>query len=94
MLDALDRELGERATWSHPEGGYFLWLELPVDVDAAELLERSSEAGVTFVPGADFGGAANTARLAFSYVSPGEIAEGVRLLGQLLAASPAAVELR
>ena len=67
--------------WSRPEGGYFLWLELPEDVDAAELLERSSEAGVTFVPGADFGGAANTARLAFSYVSPDEIDEGVRLLG-------------
>ncbi len=93
MLETLESELGGRATWSRPEGGYFLWLELPEDVDAAELLERSSEAGVTFVPGADFGGAPNTARLAFSYVSPDEIEEGVRLLGGLLAASPAAVEL-
>ncbi len=93
MLETLESELGGRATWSRPEGGYFLWLELPEEVDAAELLERSSEAGVTFVPGADFGGAANTARLAFSYVSPDEIEEGVRLLGGLLAASPAAVEL-
>jgi 2-aminoadipate transaminase len=93
MLDALEQELTGRASWSHPEGGYFLWLELPEDVDAGELLGRARESGVTFVPGVDFGGAANTARLAFSFVSPDEIVEGVRRLGQLVAASPAAVEL-
>ena len=52
MLDALRRELGGRATWSEPEGGYFTWLELPAD--AAELLARAEAAGVTFVKGADF----------------------------------------
>ena len=93
MLEALESELGGRAVWSHPEGGYFLWLELPEEVDARELLEESSKAGVTFVPGADFGGASNTLRLAFSYVSPDEIVEGVRRLAQLVPASPAAVEL-
>jgi 2-aminoadipate transaminase len=93
MLEALENELGGRATWSHPEGGYFLWLEFPETVDASELLERSNEAGVTFVPGADFGGAPNTARLAFSYVSPDEIVEGVRRLAELVPASPAAIEL-
>jgi 2-aminoadipate transaminase len=93
MLDALERELGGRASWSRPEGGYFLWLELPEEVDAHDLLARAGEAGVTFVPGPDFGGAPNTARLAFSFVSPAEIVEGIRRLGQLLAASPAAVEL-
>ncbi len=54
---------------------------------------RARESGVTFVPGVDFGGAPNTARLAFSFVSPDEIVEGVRRLGQLVAAAPAAVEL-
>ena len=93
MLDALEQELGDRASWSRPEGGYFLWLELPDDIDACELLERAGEAGVAFVPGVDFGGAPNTARLAFSFVSPAEIEEGVRRLGQLVASSPAAVEL-
>ena len=82
MLEALERELAGRARWSRPEGGYFLWLDLPDEVDAAELLARASEAGVTFVPGADFGGPRRTsARLAFSFVSPDEIDEGVRAAG-------------
>ena len=58
MLGALERELAGRARWSRPEGGYFLWLDLPEELDASELLARASEAGVTFVPGADFGGPA------------------------------------
>ena len=71
MLEALDEEL-PAATWSRPDGGYFIWLELPYD--AADV------PGVTFVHGTDFGGAPNTVRLAFSYVSPEEIREGVRRL--------------
>jgi DNA-binding transcriptional MocR family regulator len=90
MLEALERELGGRARWSHPEGGYFLWLDLPEGADAAELLSRATEAGVTFVPGADFGGPPNSARLAFSFASPAEIDEGVSRLGALVpAAAPA-----
>jgi 2-aminoadipate transaminase len=91
MLEALDRELAGRARWNHPEGGYFLWLELPEGTDAAELLARASEAGVTFVPGADFGGPPASARLAFSFVSPAEIDEGVRRLARLVAPAPAPV---
>jgi DNA-binding transcriptional MocR family regulator len=91
MLDALERELAGRARWNRPEGGYFLWLELPGTVDAAELLIRAAGAGVTFVPGEDFGGPPASARLAFSFVSPEEIDEGVRRLAALVAAAPAAV---
>jgi 2-aminoadipate transaminase len=75
MLDALEQELPS-ASWSRPEGGYFIWLELPNAVEDV--------AGVTFVKGTDFGGAANTARLAFSYVSPEEIREAI---GRLSAAA-------
>jgi 2-aminoadipate transaminase len=71
MLETLEQEL-RGATWSRPEGGYFVWLELPH--------ELSEIPGVTFVPGTDFGGAPNTLRLAFSFVSPDEIREGVRRL--------------
>ena len=91
MLEALDRELDGRARWNRPEGGYFLWLELPDGADAAELLPRATEGGVTFVPGVDFGAQRNSMRLAFSFVSPAEIGEGVRRLARLLAATPAAV---
>ncbi len=85
MLGALDRELEGVATWSRPEGGYFLWLDLPTD--AGELLARAEAAGVTFVKGADFfpdGTGERSARLAFSYASPSEIGEGVSTLASLL----------
>ena len=84
MLDALERDLGDEAKWNRPEGGYFLWLELPDETDARELLGRAEAAGVTFVPGADFGGAPASVRLAYSFVSPEEIGEGVRRLAALV----------
>src|SRR5438105_7936770 len=88
MLAALERELSEEAAWSRPEGGYFVWLDLPRGVSAAELLPHAADAGVTFVPGTDFyprgEGGAGSARLAFSFVSPDEIDEGVSRLAELL----------
>jgi 2-aminoadipate transaminase len=87
MLAALERELGEQARWSRPEGGYFLWLELPEGINASELLGRATASGVTFVPGSDFGGKPGTARLAFSFASPAEIEEGVSRLGELIPAA-------
>ena len=83
MLSALSAEL-PGARWSHPEGGYFIWLELPEGTDTTALLESAGEAGVTYVPGTDFGGPRNTARLAFSFVSVDEIHEGVRRLAALV----------
>jgi DNA-binding transcriptional MocR family regulator len=91
MLDALEREFPAEARWSRPEGGYFLWVDLPVD--AAELLARAADAGVTFVKGADFyvpgAGGERSARLAYSFVSPDEIADGVSRLAALLPATAA-----
>jgi 2-aminoadipate transaminase len=84
MLEALEREL-PAARWSRPQGGYFVWLELPDQTDTGALLDRADAAGITFVKGADFGGAQNTARLAFSFVSPDEIREGIRRLAALVA---------
>ena len=89
MLEALDAELGGRAAWSTPEGGYFLWLEL--GVETRELLEHARGAGVTFVPGADFflpgEGGETAARLAFSYVTTDEIREGIARLASLVPAA-------
>ena len=85
MLEALDRELTGTASWSQPQGGYFLWVDVPTD--AADLLARSEAAGVTFVKGADFyagGGGGRSARLAFSYASSSEIGAGVSTLAALL----------
>jgi DNA-binding transcriptional MocR family regulator len=72
---------------TRPDGGYFLWAELD-GVDAGGLLARAEAAGVTFVKGTDFGGDADTLRLAYSFVSLDEIDEGV---ARLAAALPVAV---
>ena len=78
MLAALERELAGEASWSEPEGGYFLWVDLPTG--AGDLLARAEAAGVTFVKGADFypagAGGSTSARLAFSFASPSEIGDG------------------
>jgi 2-aminoadipate transaminase len=89
MLESLETALaGTGATWSRPQGGYFVWLDVP-GVDTRELLGRSTGAGVSFVAGSDFGGAPSAARLAYSFVSPDEIREGVPKLASLLpSASP------
>jgi 2-aminoadipate transaminase len=96
VLEALANEMPEDATWTQPDGGYFVWLELPSGPPTGELLAEAEEAGVTFVKGSDFfpGGArgGHALRLAFSFVSPDEIAEGVGVLGSLArAAAPAAL---
>jgi DNA-binding transcriptional MocR family regulator len=87
MLEALARELPDDASWTRPEGGYFVWLELPSGPPSGDLLVEAEEAGVTFVKGGDFfpggRGGERALRLAFSFVSPDEIAEGVSALGSL-----------
>jgi 2-aminoadipate transaminase len=85
MLEALEAHMPEGASWSHPEGGYFIWLDLPGD---APSLADAEATGVTFVPGTDFfadGSGGQSLRLAFSYVSPEEIGEGVARLAGVFA---------
>lgn len=86
MLEALERTFPADASWSRPDGGYFLWLELPEGVSAEALLAAAEPQGVTYVNGTAFGGAANAVRLAFSFASPEEITSGVERLAALLPA--------
>jgi len=89
MLDALTRHFPASSSWSRPEGGYFLWLELGEGAGAAELAARAEAQGVTFVRGEDFfpqssASGVTSARLAFSYERPERIAEGIERLANLL----------
>jgi DNA-binding transcriptional MocR family regulator len=80
LVGRLDAGLSGHARWSVPDGGYFLWLELPERLSSADLLEDCERAGVTFVPGADcfFGGSGgqNAARLSFSFPALDDIRVG------------------
>ncbi|MBV8257737.1 MAG: PLP-dependent aminotransferase family protein [Actinobacteria bacterium] len=96
MLEALERNLPADASFTRPEGGYFVWIDFPSGPDVDELFTAAEEAGVLLVKGTDFfprgQGGERSARLAFSYVSPAEIGEGVERLGALLgAAAPSAL---
>jgi 2-aminoadipate transaminase len=90
MLETFEQELPEGASWSRPEGGYFAWLDLPPGTDAAALLARAEQEGVTFVKGSDFfpparsRGGSGSARLAYSFVSPADVRAGVTRLAGLL----------
>jgi 2-aminoadipate transaminase len=81
--EALRRELPD-ARFSLPEGGYFMWVELPRGTDVAALFEAAAQRGVQFVKGADFvlEGADSALRLAYAGVTPEEIKEGVGRLAE------------
>jgi DNA-binding transcriptional MocR family regulator len=92
MLEALESAFPEGASWSRPDGGYFLWLDLGDGGDVADLARRADDEAVAFVPGTDFFPlsselGASSARLAFSYEPPERIRDGIERLGSLLAAT-------
>lgn len=88
MLDALEEFFPEEATWTHPEGGFFVWVTLPEYVDTGSMLAEALEAGVTYVPGDSFfpdGKAGkNCMRINFSYESPENIREAIRRLAEVI----------
>ncbi|WP_029007259.1 PLP-dependent aminotransferase family protein [Azospirillum halopraeferens] len=88
MLAALAEFMPAGVTWTRPQGGMFVWIELQHGQCGVTLLERAvREANVAFVPGAAFfadRSGANTIRLSFSATKPERIREGVRRIAGLL----------
>jgi 2-aminoadipate transaminase len=86
LCEALERELPD-AGFTRPEGGYFLWVELPPGTDVAALASLAAERGVQIVKGSDFvlDGGESSFRIAYSGVTPDEIEEGVRRLASAYA---------
>jgi 2-aminoadipate transaminase len=80
---ALERDLPD-ARFTPPDGGYFLWVELPEGTDVEALFTAAGERGVVFVKGTDFllEGGRNTLRLAYSGVTADEIDEGISRLAE------------
>ena len=87
LLEALKTHLGDIATWTRPEGGLFVWVTLPPDIDTWECFEVALKSKVAYIPGAAFdvsGESRNTLRLNFSNVSPERIPSAVERLAQAL----------
>jgi 2-aminoadipate transaminase len=76
--DALERHIPD-ARFVKPQGGYFLWVDLPEGSDVAALEAASTERGVVFVKGSDFliEGGESSLRIAYSAVPPDQIEEGI-----------------
>ncbi len=94
MLAALTTYMPAGVSWTHPGGGFFVWVTLPAGIDAKAMLPRAIGARVAYVPGtgfyADGGGRANM-RLSFCYPPPDRIREGVAKLAEVIKAE---VDLR
>jgi 2-aminoadipate transaminase len=89
MLDAMDQHFPKEATWTKPDGGMFIWVELPQHINAMELLDEAIKSKIAFVPGAPFYAnepATNTLRLSFVTVPPERIRAGIEVLGKLIKA--------
>jgi DNA-binding transcriptional MocR family regulator len=87
MLDALEEHFPPAARWTHPAGGFYVWVTLPDYVDARTMLAAAVERRVAYVPGTGFyadGRGKDRMRLAFCYPTEDRIVEGVRRLGELL----------
>jgi DNA-binding transcriptional MocR family regulator len=89
MNEALESEMPKGTTWTKPEGGYQLCVELPFEVDTRDLLADAARAGVLFSPGASFmpdGRPSRSMRLTVACVDEDEIKRGIAALGEVVRA--------
>jgi len=95
LLDSLERSMPAGVSWTQPEGGYQVWVQLPEGLDTGELLADAVGAGVLFAPGFQFnhdGRASCCLRLTFAMADSDSLRSGVevlaRVIGDRLASGP------
>jgi 2-aminoadipate transaminase len=87
MMRYIKNDFPKSVKYTDPDGGMFIWLELPDEMDASLLFDKVLERGVAFIPGAPFyanDGAKNTIRLNFTVPSIEEIHKGMEIFSNLL----------
>lgn len=83
MLSLLEKYMPAGVSWTHPDGGLFLWVTLPEGIDTVAMYDSALASGVAYVAGSFFyldGSHRNTMRLNFSYLAKERMEAGVRLL--------------
>ena len=88
MLGLLEKYMPAGTSWTHPDGGLFLWLTLPESIDTVALYDEALSAGVAYVAGSFFypdGSHRNTMRLNFSFIEESKMEPGIKLLASVLA---------
>jgi 2-aminoadipate transaminase len=99
MLEALQEFFPPEVTWTHPQGGLFLWVTLPAGLDIKAILKSALEQNVAFVPGDSFYAndgreGSRHMRLNFSNAAPEQIREGIRRLAAAVKSHLTATTLR
>ena len=87
MLGLLEKYMPAGTSWTHPDGGLFLWLTLPESIDTVALYDEALSAGVAYVAGSFFypdGSHRNTMRLNFSFIEESKMEPGIKLLAAVL----------
>ena len=87
MLALLEQYMPQGVSWTHPEGGLFLFLTLPEGFDTVALYDRALSAGVAYVAGSFFypdGSHRNTMRLNFSFLDASRMEAGIKLLAEVI----------
>ena len=87
LLEAVNQHFPAAVRYQPPAGGFFVWCELPPQVDATVLVEAALQAGVAYVPGRPFFAndeGHNTFRLSYSSVPMEDMAEGAARLAEVL----------
>ena len=87
MLATLEEVMPEGVTWTHPEGGLFLWLELPAHMSTNDMFLAAVEKKVAYVAGDAFYAAGephNAMRINFSNATPDKIVQGVKVLAEVI----------
>lgn len=87
MIALLEKYMPEGVSWTHPEGGLFLFLTLPEGTDTVALYDKALSAGVAYVAGSFFypdGSHRNTMRLNFSFLDKDKMEDGIRILSQII----------
>ena len=88
MLGLLEKYMPAGTSWTHPDGGLFLWLTLPESIDTVALYDEALSAGVAYVAGSFFypdGSHRNTMRLNFSFIEESKMEPGIKILAAVLA---------
>ena len=89
MLETLADHMPAEVTWTHPAGGFFVWLTLPTSLPARVVVEDAREQGISLISGEPFfavdpHAGRHNLRLSYSYLDLDDLARGVRVVAELI----------
>lgn len=94
-LEALAESMPPSVSWTKPDGGLYVWVRLPEELDTRAMLPKAIDARVAYVPGGGFyadGQGGSAMRLCYSFPPPERIREGIHRLAGVVSDELALIE--